>query len=84
MRRELLLGYRFNPRLADAGASRFWRMDPKADYGILNGLARQTINTKLIFRNWLVHSNLNVLGRYSFDLSPEVKRGKFRPLRQLK
>ncbi|MCK5230422.1 MAG: hypothetical protein KAR13_09170 [Desulfobulbaceae bacterium] len=23
----------------------------------------------------LVHSNLNVLGRYSFDLSPEVKRG---------
>jgi len=220
-----LLGYRFSPRLADAGASRFWRMDPKADYGILNGLARQTINTKLISRNWedilrimgsllygtimpseliqsllrgkrpstltraiqelgriqrtlyllnyvddpdyrrriltqlnrgeerwgvarticfarrgeirkryregqedqlgalglvlnasvlwqtlymnqavqtlraqgrelrseditrlspLVHSNLNVLGRYSFDLSPEVKRGDFRPLRQLK
>ncbi|OEU78064.1 MAG: transposase, partial [Desulfobacterales bacterium S5133MH4] len=220
-----LLGYRFSPRLADAGASRFWRMDPKADYGILNGLARQTINTKLISRNWedilrimgsllygtimpseliqsllrgkrpstltraiqelgriqrtlyllnyvddpdyrrriltqlnrgeerwgvarticfarrgeirkryregqedqlgalglvlnasvlwqtlymnqavqtlraqgrelrseditrlspLVHSNLNVLGRYSFDLSPEVKRGNFRPLRQLK
>ena len=31
----------------------------------------------------LVHSNINVLGRYSFDLSPEVERGEFRPLRQL-
>lgn len=35
-----LLGYRFSPRLADVGGSRFWRMDPKADYGILNDLAR--------------------------------------------
>jgi len=47
-----LLGYRFSPRLADVGESRFWRIDPKADYGILNGLARQKINTKLIDRNW--------------------------------
>jgi TnpA family transposase len=47
-----LLGYRFSPRLADVGESRFWRMDPKADYGILNGLARQTVNNKLIVHNW--------------------------------
>jgi TnpA family transposase len=31
----------------------------------------------------LVHSNLNILGSYSFDLSPEVERGEFRPLRQV-
>ncbi|WP_142792245.1 Tn3 family transposase, partial [Klebsiella variicola] len=27
-----LLGYQFSPRLADAGASVFWRMDHDADY----------------------------------------------------
>jgi len=31
-----LLGYRFSPRLADVGGTRFWRIDPKADYGLLN------------------------------------------------
>jgi len=30
-----LLGYQFSPRLADFGESRFWRMNPKADYGAL-------------------------------------------------
>lgn len=47
-----LLGYRFSPRLADVGESRFWRMDSDADYGALNGLARNKINTKLISDNW--------------------------------
>ena len=47
-----LLGYQFSPRLADFGESRFWRMDPKADYGALNGLARQRINIPRIARNW--------------------------------
>ena len=47
-----LLGYQFSPRLADFGEARFWRIDPKADYGALNGLARQRINTELIARNW--------------------------------
>ncbi len=28
-----LMGYRFSPRLADISGSRFWRIDPKADYG---------------------------------------------------
>lgn len=32
-----LLGYQFSPRLADAGEARFWRLDPDADYGILEG-----------------------------------------------
>ena len=35
-----LLGYQFSPRLADAGASVFWRMDHDADYGVLNDIAR--------------------------------------------
>jgi TnpA family transposase len=47
-----LLGYRFSPRLADIGGSRFWRIDPKADYGKLNAIARQRINLDLIAQNW--------------------------------
>lgn len=47
-----LLGYQFSPRLADVGEARFWRMDPTADYGVLNGIARHRVNTKLISRNW--------------------------------
>jgi len=47
-----LLGYQFSPRLADFGEARFWRMNPKADYGPLNGLARQRINIARIARDW--------------------------------
>lgn len=47
-----LLGYQFSPRLADIGEARFFRMDNNADYGTLDGLARQRINTRLIERNW--------------------------------
>ena len=47
-----LLGYQFSPRLADIGEARFWRLDPTADYGVLNGIARSRVNTKLIARNW--------------------------------
>ena len=47
-----LLGYQFSPRLADFGEARFWRMDPTADYGALNGLARQRVKSELIARNW--------------------------------
>ena len=43
-----LLGYQFSPRLADMGDARYWRMDRHADYGVLNGIARSTINTRLI------------------------------------
>lgn len=47
-----LLGYQFSPRLADFGDARFWRIDPKANYGALNGVARQRINVPRIDRNW--------------------------------
>ncbi len=47
-----LLGYRFSPRLADAGEARFWRIEWNADYGPLDGLARSRINTTTIVDNW--------------------------------
>jgi TnpA family transposase len=47
-----LLGYRFSPRLADIGGARFWRINPNADYGALDSLARQRINLDLISPNW--------------------------------
>ena len=48
----LVLGYQFSPSLAELKETRFWRMDPTADYGPLNGLARHRINTRLIATNW--------------------------------
>ena len=47
-----LLAFRFCPRLADVGGTRFWRIDSSADYGALNGIARQKINLDLIARHW--------------------------------
>lgn len=47
-----LLGYQFSPRLADIGEARFWRIDSEENYGVLNGLAKNTINIKLINSNW--------------------------------
>ncbi|NEQ77955.1 MAG: Tn3 family transposase [Okeania sp. SIO2C9] len=47
-----LLGYQFSPRLADIGEARFWRIDGEADYGVLDGLARNPINVDLIEENW--------------------------------
>jgi TnpA family transposase len=46
-----LLGYQFSPRLADIGEARFWRLDPTADYGVLNTIARARVNTTLIAHN---------------------------------
>jgi TnpA family transposase len=48
----MLLGYRFCPRLADPGDTRFYRINPTANYGPLNGIARHRVNTDLIARNW--------------------------------
>ncbi len=48
----MLLGYRFCPRLADLGDTRFYRINPTADYGALNGIARHRVNTELIARHW--------------------------------
>jgi TnpA family transposase len=47
-----LLGYQFSPRLADVGGARFWRIDPSADYGRLNALARHRVDTTRIARHW--------------------------------
>jgi TnpA family transposase len=47
-----LLGYQFSPRLADIGGSRFWRVDPRADYGPLDGLGQHRVNTRLIGEHW--------------------------------
>ena len=47
-----LLGYQFSPRLADTGASVFWRTDKDADYGVLNDLARNIANTRKIEQHW--------------------------------
>ena len=48
----MLLGYRFCPRLADLGDTRFYRINPTADNGALNGVARHRVSTELITRNW--------------------------------
>jgi len=47
-----LLGYQFSPRLAELKDARFWRIDPTAEYGPLNGLARHRIHPNLIATNW--------------------------------
>ncbi|SES01048.1 Tn3 transposase DDE domain-containing protein, partial [Azotobacter beijerinckii] len=51
-----LLGYHFSPRLADVGGIRFWRSHPDADadadYGKLNGLARQSVKLDLLAEHW--------------------------------
>lgn len=47
-----LAGYRFSPRLADVGGTRFWRIDPHADYGLLNSVARQCIKLDRITPHW--------------------------------
>jgi TnpA family transposase len=47
-----LLGRIFSPRIADVGRLRFWRLDPIADYGELNKLAKSKIRKDLIARYW--------------------------------
>jgi len=47
-----LLGYRFSPQLADVGGTRFWRIDPTADNGEFNAVAKSRINTALIAQHW--------------------------------
>lgn len=47
-----LLGYRFSPRLADIGGQRFWRIDPQADYGMLNAISAHRLSLKKITPYW--------------------------------
>ena len=57
----LALGYQFSPRLADIGDMRFWRIDPEANYGPLDGLARHRVRTSLVEESW--EDLLRVAGR---------------------
>jgi TnpA family transposase len=47
-----LLGYRFSPRLADVGGTRFWRVDPRADYGLLNPISEHQLSLRKIAAHW--------------------------------
>ncbi len=47
-----LQGFRFSPRMADTGGSRFWRVDAAADYGAMNQVARHRIKTDIIISEW--------------------------------
>ncbi len=47
-----LLGRQFAPRLADMPDQKFWRIDPRADYGPLNSLARGRIDLGKVQRHW--------------------------------
>src|ERR1700688_593240 len=47
-----LLGYRFCPRLADIGGTRFWRIHPQADYGKLNVVSRHRLKLQRIAPHW--------------------------------
>src|SRR5258707_7158855 len=46
------LGYRFCPRLADIGGTRFWRIDPRADYGKLNVVSQHRLKLQRIAPHW--------------------------------
>ena len=48
-----LLCHRFCPRLADVGGTRFWRVDSKADYGLLNDISAHRVNLeKKVMPHW--------------------------------
>jgi TnpA family transposase len=47
-----LLGYRFSPRLADIGETRFWRLDPLADYGELNAISTHVARLDKMEPHW--------------------------------
>jgi hypothetical protein len=47
-----LLGYRFSPRLADVGGTRFWRLDGQADYGLLNPISAHHLSLQKIEPHW--------------------------------
>ena len=56
--------------LADIGGSRFWRIDPDADYGDLNALARQRVNLDRITPHW--DDVLRLVGSLKLGLVPAM------------
>jgi TnpA family transposase len=47
-----LLGYQFSPRLSDIGKARFWRIDPKADYGKFNEISKHKVSESSMRKHW--------------------------------
>ncbi len=51
-----MLGYRFSPRIADIGDTRYWRAqwptDPVSDYGPLDAIARHKVKLAKIETHW--------------------------------
>jgi len=50
-----VLGYQFSPRIADLGDARLWRFDRDANYGRLDGIARNYISPEIIASKWDAH-----------------------------
>ncbi len=46
------MGYQFSPRIRDVSSSRYWRISRKSDYGQLNDIAKNRINTALLADHW--------------------------------
>lgn len=65
-----LLGYRFSPRLADIGGTRFWRVDAQANYGELNALAKQRVSLDRITPHW--DDVLRLIGSLKLGLVPAM------------
>ena len=63
-----LLGYRFSPRLADVGGTRFWRIDPKADYGALNAVSAHHLSMRKLAPHW--DDMLRLAGSLKFGRVP--------------
>jgi len=63
-----LLGFRFCPRIADIGGTRFWRIDSDADYGELNDISRHKIDPNVIAENW--EDMLRLAGSLMLGLVP--------------
>lgn len=77
-----LLGYQFSPRIADLADACLWRMEKDADYGPLDRVARNTIDTRLIAENW--DEMLRVAGSLKLGTvsASELMRSLQRPRRQ--
>ena len=65
-----LLGYRFSPRLADIGDTRFWRIDPVADYGLLNSISTHQLALKKITPHW--DDMLRLVGSLKLGMVPAI------------
>lgn len=65
-----LLGYRFSPRMADVGGTRFWRIDPQADYGMLNDISGHHISLQKIVPYW--DDMLRLVGSLKLGRVPAV------------